>query len=424
MNIDYKELLSLRYYGKLIPNEIYFTSKGVFRAITKSRYTEYLLPTNNITGLTKSSVGLGNVDNTSDLNKPISIPTQQFLISNYYPLSNPAGYISFISGANVISALGYTPYDSANPSGYITSVALSSYLTSSTAATTYVSLTESYNNPSWITALAWSKITGAPAFITGITLLDVTTALGYTPYNSTNPNGYITGVSSGDITRALGYTPVTNARIINTTSPLAGGGDLSADRTLSITQATTSTDGYLSSTDWNTFNNKSKQHFDNSTGTQSIPANTVTYITDSHISTASIKAGTVITWNISVTKTADGTATPVFTVKFGTEISTADTTILTFTGAAQTAAVDTGMFTIQCIFRTVGSGTSAVLVGHYSLVHQLDQTGLSTGNGGAFATSTGFNSTTANAFLGVTVNSGDSAVWTVNQVFVKMENTL
>jgi len=54
----------------------------------------------------------------------------------------------------------------------------------------------------------------------------------------------------------LGFTPVTDARTISTTAPLSGGGDLSANRTLSITQATTSTDGYLSSTNWNTFNNK------------------------------------------------------------------------------------------------------------------------------------------------------------------------
>ena len=291
-------------------------------------------------------------------------------------LATVASLGSYLTSA----AAALTYYPLTNPSGYIDSSALTPYLTSALAATTY--------------------------------------------YPLTNPSGYITGITSGDVTTALGYTPVTNARNINTTAPLAGGGDLTADRTLSITQATTSTDGYLSSTDWNTFNNKSKQHFDNSTGTQSIPANTVTYITDSHISTASIKAGTVITWNISVTKTAAGTAAPVFTVKFGTAISTADTTILTFTGNAQTAAADDGIFTIQCVFRTVGSGTSAVLVGHYSLVHRLDATGLSNGGGSAFATSAGFNSTTASAFLGVTVNSGASAVWTVNQVFVKMENTL
>ena len=54
----------------------------------------------------------------------------------------------------------------------------------------------------------------------------------------------------------LGFTPVTNARTISTTAPLSGGGDLSANRTLSIAQATTSVDGYLSSTDWTTFNGK------------------------------------------------------------------------------------------------------------------------------------------------------------------------
>jgi hypothetical protein len=54
----------------------------------------------------------------------------------------------------------------------------------------------------------------------------------------------------------LGYTPANAATTISTTAPLQGGGDLSANRTFSITQSGASTDGYLSSTDWNTFNNK------------------------------------------------------------------------------------------------------------------------------------------------------------------------
>jgi hypothetical protein len=49
---------------------------------------------------------------------------------------------------------------------------------------------------------------------------------------------------------------VPTTRSISTTSPLSGGGDLTADRTLAINQATTSADGYLSSTNWNTFNGK------------------------------------------------------------------------------------------------------------------------------------------------------------------------
>jgi nitrogen fixation protein len=92
------------------------------------------------------------------------------------------------------------------------------------------------------------------------------------------------------IATALGYTPVTNARTINTTAPLSGGGDLSADRTLSISDAAAdgttkgaatftandfnsasgvisldyangqkasgSQDGFLSSANWTDFNNK------------------------------------------------------------------------------------------------------------------------------------------------------------------------
>jgi hypothetical protein len=58
------------------------------------------------------------------------------------------------------------------------------------------------------------------------------------------------------IATVLGYTPASAARLINTTSPLSGGGDLTADRTLSISQANGSTNGFLSSSDWTIFNNK------------------------------------------------------------------------------------------------------------------------------------------------------------------------
>ena len=44
-------------------------------------------------------------------------------------------------------------------------------------------------------------------YISGITSGMVTTALGFTPYNSTNPSGYITGITSGMVITALGFTP-------------------------------------------------------------------------------------------------------------------------------------------------------------------------------------------------------------------------
>ena len=52
-----------------------------------------------------------------------------------------------------------------------------------------------------------NDLTNGAGYITGITSSDVTTALGYTPYNSSNPSGYISGINSGDVTTALGYTP-------------------------------------------------------------------------------------------------------------------------------------------------------------------------------------------------------------------------
>lgn len=51
-------------------------------------------------------------------------------------------------------------------------------------------------------------------------------------------------------------TQVPVTRQINTTAPLQGGGNLTADRTLSIPQATSLVNGYLSATDWSTFNGK------------------------------------------------------------------------------------------------------------------------------------------------------------------------
>ena len=59
-------------------------------------------------------------------------------------------------------------------------------------------------------------------------------------YPASNPNGYTS--NTGTVTSVTGTAPIASS-----------GGNTPA---ISISQATTSTDGYLSSTDWNTFNNK------------------------------------------------------------------------------------------------------------------------------------------------------------------------
>ncbi len=55
---------------------------------------------------------------------------------------------------------------------------------------------------------------------------------------------------------ALGFTPVPDTRLIDTTSPLEGGGTLDGDLTLSIPSASVDSSGYLKSIDFNTFNDK------------------------------------------------------------------------------------------------------------------------------------------------------------------------
>jgi hypothetical protein len=84
------------------------------------------------------------------------------------------------------------------------------YLTSFTetdpiyVASTWYSTTNNATN--WNTAYGWGNHASG-GYLTGITSSQVTTALGYTPYNSTNPSGYITGITSSNVTTALGYTP-------------------------------------------------------------------------------------------------------------------------------------------------------------------------------------------------------------------------
>lgn len=107
-----------------------------------------------------------------------------------------------------------------------------------------------------------SSLTNDSGFITGITSTDVTTALGFTPYDSSNPDGYttnegtvtsvnntapvngnvtisiptdtsdltngagfMTGITSSDVTTALGYTPANDNDVVKTSGNQTINGD-------------------------------------------------------------------------------------------------------------------------------------------------------------------------------------------------------
>ena len=86
-----------------------------------------------------------------------------------------------------------------------------------------------YDGTSWIQVAA---NTGVVTFNTrrgAVTLTDsdVTTALGFTPYNATNPSAYLTSITSGNVTSALGYTPIQASSLSVSTASAAGAGSLS-----------------------------------------------------------------------------------------------------------------------------------------------------------------------------------------------------
>ena len=109
-------------------------------------------------------------------------------VSAQSPLNNDGLFYNTTTGLwenkSIVTALGYTPYNATNPSGY---------LTSSTASTTYQPLDGD------LTAIA------ALAGTTGI--VRKTAANTYT----LDTAAYLTGITSGQVTTALGYTPANRA---------------------------------------------------------------------------------------------------------------------------------------------------------------------------------------------------------------------
>ena len=159
-------------------------------------------------------------------------------------LTNDSGYITGITSVMVTDSLGYIPYDSTNPNDYQENT-LETVQVNGTVQT----ITDKTVNITVPTST--TQLTNDSGYITGISSTMVTSALGYTPYDSTNPSGYqanvietvkvngtaltpstktvditvptnttqlvngsgfITGINSSDVVAALGYTPYDGAK--------------------------------------------------------------------------------------------------------------------------------------------------------------------------------------------------------------------
>jgi hypothetical protein len=140
-----------------------------------------------------------------------------------------------------------------------------------------------------------------------------------------------------------------------------------------------------------------------------------TYLTGSNIAIGGrLKVGTIMRWKVACTKTAAGSATPIWIVRFGTAGAIGDTARCTMTCPAQSGASDTAVWELFAAVRAIGaSGVVSAAVG---CMHALDSTGFSVGNGAASVTSGAFDTTVVGLQAGVSVNGGSSASWTVQQV--------
>lgn len=145
-----------------------------------------------------------------------------------------------------------------------------------------------------------------------------------------------------------------------------------------------------------------------------------TYYAGLQLPSFSMQPGMVFEWYFTVTKTA-GTAAPAYTIRIGSNQTTADASRLVINGPAQTAVADTGFVRVMVTCRSVG--VSGVLQGMVWLQHNLAATGLANTPAGfslVEGTSAGFDNTALGGqFIGLSVNPGASAAWVVNQCLAR-----
>jgi hypothetical protein len=176
--------------------------------------------TGTVTGITKSMVGLSNVDNTSDLNKGISSATQTALTSK----------------ENITNKSAATDLGGANPSDdlYPTQKAVKEYVAAN-------------SNAGGIADYGVTSIKLATASVTNDKIAGIIpVSLGGTGTTS------ITGIKT-----SLGLNSAAYSSTNDFESPIIVTAPLSRTaNTISISAAGTLTNGYLSKIDWNNFNAK------------------------------------------------------------------------------------------------------------------------------------------------------------------------
>jgi hypothetical protein len=153
------------------------------------------------------SSALGSYVPTS---RTITINGTTFDLSANRTFTIAAGLSSFntrtgdvtLTSSDVTTALGFTPVTNAR------TITINGTTFDLSADRSYtVSAGTTLNGTGFVKASGTTITYDNSTYLTGITSTLVTNALGFTPYNATNPSGYITGITSANVTTALGFTP-------------------------------------------------------------------------------------------------------------------------------------------------------------------------------------------------------------------------
>lgn len=138
------------------------------------------------------------------------------------------GYLTSITSSDVTTALGYTPYNSTNPAGYTSNVGTVTSVNNVSPINGNVSLTIPTVNDATLTI---QKNGSDVATFTANSSTNQTANITVPTDNAdlTNGAGYITGITGSDVTTALGYTPLQSSDILNVVNSTATNKALSAN---------------------------------------------------------------------------------------------------------------------------------------------------------------------------------------------------
>ncbi|MEP7196071.1 MAG: hypothetical protein ABI851_06085 [Saprospiraceae bacterium] len=231
--------------GAGVVEEIATTGSGsVVRSISPSLVTP--------TGIVKGDVGLGNVDNTSDVNKPISTATQTALNLKISLTEKAAN-----NGVATLDAGGKVPASQLPVGSQI-------YKGTWNAATNTPTLADGTGTAGWTYRVVVGGTidlgSGNITFVVGDDVIyngtiweRIPSSSAVTSVNTQTGDVVLTtdNISEGATNKY--YTDTRARSSLSVSTPLVYNSSTGA---FSIPLATTSTNGYLSSSDWNTFNGK------------------------------------------------------------------------------------------------------------------------------------------------------------------------